>query len=383
MVLKEKLDLARGRPTGFDYMRLVLSVAVVCIHSGLTSTGSDLAMWTSATRPFVRLILPMFFALSGYLVAGSLLRSTSLFQFMTFRVLRIYPALSVEVLLSALIVGPLLTRSSLGGYFGDRLFWEYLLNVTGDIHYLLPGLFTRNPFPNTVNAQLWTVPFELLCYIAIAALAVVGLQRRRWLGPVSVIVLTLGYTIVKVRAVHGFPEVVIGRVSGMFLLVSFLAGVSLFLYSDRIVWSRAWCLASGVISGLLLSVVPNGDYIAAPFAAYFTVSLGLMNPVKLGVLRGADYSYGVFLYGFVIQQVLMELVPGARVWWLNILLSVPAAAAVAALSWHFIEKPALKLKRFIPERLAWRRNAALEGVTSPLPFGERKGPASPVGGAGR
>lgn len=117
------------------------------------------------------------------------------------------------------------------------------------------------------------------------------------------------------------------------------------------------CAASGIVSALLVSVVPEGDYVVAPFAAYFTISLGLMNPYKLLILRGADYSYGIFLYGFVIQQVLMEMVPEARTWWLNILLSVPCAAAVAAVSWHIVEKPALRLKRFIPDRINVRRMA--------------------------
>jgi len=353
--LADKLALAKGRPTSFDYMRLILSVSVVCIHSSLTSYGTDVQMWTSATRPFVRIILPMFFALSGYLVAGSLVRSASLFQFMTFRLLRIYPALSVEVVLSAFIIGPLLTKSNLPVYFTDPLFRSYLLNVTGDIHYLLPGLFARNPYPNIVNAQLWTVPFELLCYVSIAGLAIVGIKRHRLLGPASVMILALGYTVSKLVQFHGFPPPIIGRVSGLVLLVSFLSGMSIFFYNDRIVWSARLCALSGIVSALLLSVVPNGDYIVAPFAAYFTVSLGLTNPTKLGILRGADYSYGIFLYGFVIQQVLMERLPWARIWWLNILLSVPCATLFAAASWHIVEKPALRLKRFIPDRLGRRR----------------------------
>lgn len=355
MNLKAKLELANSRPSGFDYMRLILSVGVVGIHSALTSYGTDSIMWTSATRPFVRIILPMFFALSGFLVAGSLLRSKSLFQFLTFRVLRIYPALSAEVFLSAFLVGPLLTHSTLRQYFSDELFRQYLLNITGDIHYLLPGLFLDNPYPRTVNGQLWTVPYELICYITIASLAVVGLVSRRWLGPLSIITLTLGYTAIKVWEYHGFPPVIIGGVSGLFMLVSFLAGVSLFLYRERIPWSRKWCVISGLISGILLSVTPNGDYVMAPFAAYFTISLGLMNPRKLAILRGADYSYGIFLYGFVIQQVLMNVLPIARVWWLNLILSVFFATVVAALSWHIIEKPALKLKRYIPDHLPLRR----------------------------
>src|SRR5262249_19035746 len=144
MTLGEKLAQSAGRPTGFDYLRLGLSVAVVCMHSAITSYGqpADFALWLSPLRAPLRLILPMFFALSGYLVAGSLLRSTSLVQFLGLRVLRIYPALSVEVLLSALLLGPLLTSEPVVRYITSQTFLAYLLNVTGHIHYQLPGVFT-------------------------------------------------------------------------------------------------------------------------------------------------------------------------------------------------------------------------------------------------
>lgn len=347
-----KLERAGGRPTGFDYLRIILAIGVICIHAPLTAYGTDVYVWASGVRPFTRIILPMFFALSGYLVAGSLVRSKSVSQFLLLRVIRIYPALCVEVLLSALIVGPLLTTLPLQRYFTNTLFFRYLLNATGDVHYFLPGLFGSNPLPRVVNGQLWTVPFELLCYVSFAVLSLIGLKRQRWIGPTAVVLLTLAYTTLKFR--HGVPPVILGRVSGLFLVTSFLSGASILFYSERLAWSPWLCLASGVASLLLVGVIPNGDYLFVPFAAYFTVSIGLFNPKKLAILRGADYSYGVFLYGFVIQQVLTLTLPWSRVWWMNIILSVALSSIVAALSWHLVEKPALKLKRLIPDRITPR-----------------------------
>ena len=137
--------------------------------------AADLGRW----RPVLTSFVPMFFALSGFLVAGSLERSKTLGVFLGLRALRIAPALVCEVLLSALILGPALTLLPLHDYFSDPQFYQYFLNIFGDIHYQLPGLFLSNPLPQTVNGQLWTVPFELGCYIFLTALAILGVFRNR------------------------------------------------------------------------------------------------------------------------------------------------------------------------------------------------------------
>src|SRR4029077_15672800 len=108
-------------------------------HSVIVCYGqlAEIAFWKSEARPIVRLILPMFFALSGFLVAGSLERSRTLLMFLALRVIRIFPALSVEVLLSALILGPIFTSISFKSYFSSSEFWEYFLNIVGHVHFRL------------------------------------------------------------------------------------------------------------------------------------------------------------------------------------------------------------------------------------------------------
>jgi peptidoglycan/LPS O-acetylase OafA/YrhL len=348
LTLGEKLAAHAGRPTGFDLLRIGLSVAIICVHSLITSYGATAGemVWRLPFRPLVGMFLPMFFALSGFLVAGSLFRTTSLLQFLGLRVIRIYPALCVEVLISALLIGPLLTTLPLRGYFSSQLFYLYLLNMTGDIHYLLPGLFQDNPFPSTVNLQLWTVPFELGCYVALALLAVVGVKKVPWLAPLATLLLMLAYLVIRIIVKKQWALIAIpGGLPGQLLIACFLSGVSLYLYKDTLPWSHSLCAISGVLTALLLGVIPLGDFFVAPLVAYFTVSLGVTNPKKLRVLQAADYSYGIYLYGFVIQQALSAALPAAREWWINIVVCVPAATAVAALSWRFIEKPALGLRR--------------------------------------
>ena len=104
----------------------------------------------------------MFFALSGFLVASSLERCKTLFTFLGLRAIRILPALAVEIFISALIIGPLFTTEPAKAYFAAPEFHDYFLNILGDIHYHLPGVFAANP-SDAVNGQLWTVPYEMIC----------------------------------------------------------------------------------------------------------------------------------------------------------------------------------------------------------------------------
>jgi peptidoglycan/LPS O-acetylase OafA/YrhL len=110
------------------------------------------------------MILPMFFALSGFLVTGSLFRTRTLTEFIALRLLRLVPALAVEVTLSAVVLGALFTSLPIGQYFSDPAFWKYFLNIAGRIHYSLPGVFQDNPIP-IVNISLWTIPYELEWYL--------------------------------------------------------------------------------------------------------------------------------------------------------------------------------------------------------------------------
>jgi peptidoglycan/LPS O-acetylase OafA/YrhL len=343
--LADRYEATGGHSSGFDYLRIILSLSIVLLHSSIASYGSeaDVALSTGPLRPFVRLLVPMFFALSGYLVAGSLERSRTLGMFLGLRAIRIFPALIVEVILSAFILGPLVTSTSTHLYFSDPLFFSYLLNALGDVHYALPGVFEHNPLPNIVNLQLWTIPFELYCYCTLAFVALLGFKSRRLLGPISVVVVTIAYLFVTLYRHQGTIVAVPGAINGALLVVTFLAGVSIYYYREMLPWN-AWCgSASLIISMILLGSSRYGDLFAPVPVAYATVYLGLLNPSRK-MLRGADYSYGIYLYGFVLQQTIVDFLPMARVWYVNILISVPAVVLVAAASWHLVERPAGRLR---------------------------------------
>lgn len=308
------------------------------------------------------LIVPMFFSLSGFLVASSLERCKSLISFLGLRCFRILPALSVEVVLSALLLGPLLTTLPLHDYFASPALHRYFLNVIGEIHYYLPGVFEQNPFTQ-VNGQLWTVPYELICYIVLAGLTVIGAYKNaRWFA----------YTIILCYILQIFntiyrPHPGVGNATGSTAVMSFLSGILIYRYRDKITHSLTAFLLLGALSVALLSI-PNGMRFAPLPIAYLTVYLGLMTPPRNAFILSGDYSYGIYLYGFPIQQAYAAIDPVFRVWYWNLAVTVPTVLAFAALSWWVIEKPVMKLRPVLKKAEDWFVNYPAVRLSRPLQF---------------
>ncbi|MDO9002146.1 MAG: acyltransferase [Aquabacterium sp.] len=359
--LAARLMATNNRPSGFDYMRIVLALGVIASHAFLLSYGPDVQYGRLANMGFslTTLIVPMFFALSGFLVAGSLERTRTLVSFMGLRVFRIMPALSVEVLLSALILGPLLTTLPLGEYLTHPDFHMYFWNVLGHIHYELPGLFETNPL-QSVNGQLWTVPYELACYVVLCMLAVLGIFKDRiWLLWFMVLLhaLQIGNTILR-------PNLDYHGAGGTTLVMAFIAGLLVYRFRDKLVWSARCALAMAALS-LLLITLPNGIRFAALPIAYFTVYLGLLNPPRQATLLGGDYSYGIYLYGYPIQQMVVALLPQHREWYINMLLATPCTIAIAYCSWWLIEKPVMDRRQILTTLENWYLSKVAGKVRSP------------------
>jgi peptidoglycan/LPS O-acetylase OafA/YrhL len=339
----ERIVNTNGHTTGFDVLRITLAIAVLCWHSIFSCYGpnySDL-IWASPLRALPSVILPMFFALSGYLVAGSLFRSRSLTEFFTLRILRLIPALFVEVCLSALLLGPLVTNLPWAEYFSARPFYSYWGNIVGHIQFHLPGVFEENPVSGIVNASLWTVPVELYCYIAIGLLAALSIVRKPAVLFLAFIGASATIPWIEYYRWHAFPWT---TPPSLLLVLCFLAGLLLYVLRDYVPLRRRLFILAIVVSVLALSR-PDTCYLAALPAAYATVYFGLLNIRRIPVLMSGDYSYGVYLYAFPIQQTFCWAFPSHRVWWLNILFALPATFAMAVLSWNIVEKPVLGRKK--------------------------------------
>jgi peptidoglycan/LPS O-acetylase OafA/YrhL len=347
--LHDKLRSFGGVGPGFDHLRIGLSLCILLWHSFSNSYGLNYAesLPSFPVPPLLSALLPMFFGLSGFLVMGSALRTNDAKTFLTFRILRILPALFTEIAVSALILGPLLTTLPLGKYFTDPMFFEYFGSLFGRVRFALPGLFSDNPAPNLVNFALWTVGPEILCYVVMLALMISGLYKNRN----AVLVATIAYGAVCIASGIIHPPTHIAEVlPARILIFAFLIGATIYHFREAIPYSLGYAVISFLIATLLVYAGQRMDleffsYLAVPAYIYVVAVVGLTDLPKIPLLSSGDYSYGVYIYGFPIQQTVAHFLPQHREWWVNFGSSLPVTLFVAAMSWHFIEKPFLSLRK--------------------------------------
>ncbi len=332
------------RHNNFDLLRLLAAWFVLFSHSYPLS-GQPVA------DPFARNVgidtlggigVAIFFVLSGYLVPISRERSRTSLEFVRKRALRIFPALAVVTILCVLLLGTSLTTLATEEYLRHPQTRAYFWNIVAwNIHYGLPGVFAGNPAPNAVNGSLWSLPYEIRCYLILAILWFLPLPRK---VIASVVVLTLA-AMLSLRPLTP-PAGVFDKYMGADYYT-----VKLSLYFCIGAWFAVW--RSSVRPPLLLGVcVAAGAILMSPsqiqttlFVAGFSVlvlAIGL-HPGLLPKLpeRMGDWSYGLYLYGFPVQQVLALAGLGAAGVAGFTLASTVLATICAALSWFLIEKPAL------------------------------------------
>jgi peptidoglycan/LPS O-acetylase OafA/YrhL len=121
------------------------------------------------------LAVVIFFAISGFLVTPGLLRTANVVDYAVHRSVRIFPGLIVNVVLTILVLGPILTTHSLVSYFRDPQTYLYAKNILTLMVNYLPGVVASDGNPASINGALWTLHFEVLCYILLGLFGAFGL----------------------------------------------------------------------------------------------------------------------------------------------------------------------------------------------------------------
>jgi peptidoglycan/LPS O-acetylase OafA/YrhL len=331
---------------GFDALRLFAALLVIFGHAfRLTGEiGPAFAGINVATTG-----VKIFFVVSGYLVAQSWLRDPHPGRFLRRRLLRIMPGLVAVVALTVFILGPMTTNLPVSAYFVDQRTWLYLANLTFYPVDELPGVFSANIAPDEVNGSLWSLAPEMSMYLLLPVVAVVSLALT---GTYRLFVLAAFLvTVVALFVVLPAPDLrqwlIYGtRVWAWFAVAPFffIGACAAFCGWDRFLNRRlALCLLA------LLLVMPTlpliTELLLIVTLPYIVLAFGVA-PAPFGgaLTRRGDFSYGLYLYAFPIQQALVATVgtPGGALG--NFAISAILAAGCAGLSWHLIEKPALRAK---------------------------------------
>ena len=350
-----RLDtLADSRRNNLRIIRLVAASAVIFSHSYVVNLGiGALALEPLGALTGVdcgALAVDIFFVASGFLVGRSLLRGRDPIDFLLSRGLRIYPGLICAVLVMALLLGPMVTDLGAGAYFRDTRLYRFIaFNGTMFSPWrftpALPGTFTHLPYPDVVNASLWTLPWELWMYASLF-----GLYFARALGrayPVLLGALALSYAAMALQ----LWEMDRFLALGIRFLAIFHAGVAAYRYRDRITLS--WpVLATISATMLVVSIATQSALLLPLWLAYVVLFVAYYPPLVVERwCDGPDYSYGVYIYAYAIQQALVWRF-GPMAVFPSFLLAWGLTMPLAILSWHFVEKPALALKARLRSRRA-------------------------------
>ena len=349
-------EYSAGRDNNFNLLRFIAASAVLVSHSFALSTGDP------RTEPLRQLLgmslgdiaVGVFFVTSGFLVTGSLLSKRNAAEFFMSRALRIYPGLWVAVLGTVTTFGLFYTELSAASFFTQRGTWRYVITnmvMLGRETYGLPGTFEHLPSA-AVNGSLWSLPVEIRMYMLLGFAWIVFSSAlnapARWLKALC-IAIAAGALVGDLLFLWAHSGTYQAYQSPLFadLLAAFFLGATFRVLQHHVPVSRA--IFGTLIAALALSAVTSGFLVIYKLSfAYVVLYLALVpRGWALRFNRLGDYSYGIYIYAFAVQQAVVYTWPGITPMRL-IVFSFPPTLALAFASWHLIEKRALRLKLLAP-----------------------------------
>jgi peptidoglycan/LPS O-acetylase OafA/YrhL len=292
--------------------------------------------------------LATLFVISGYLISQSWENSRSPAHFFRKRCLRIFPAFIAVILFTFFLLGPLVTSLPLPEYFSHLFSVEGFASIPFFQNGSYLGLFTSNPDPY-VNGSLWTIPVELVLYIILACIGILGFFRSK---PVLLALIALNILVWLQFMNH--PSW--GKI---YYSTFFFLGAYLYQERERLVYNpRIAAILAGILAvSSLTPFLPVVALAAGPYLVLFIAFSPVPAFQRIG--KYGDYSYGMFIFSYPLQQTIVQYTHAAISLPAMIVLSFLVTLPVAWLSWNLIERKALALKNPEPVLRPLRRAGIL------------------------
>lgn len=321
----------------FDAIRIVAASMVLISHHYALTGQMEPSFF--GIHSYGGLAVAIFFIISGYLVAASWQRDPNFLRFALRRFLRIWPALTAALVLTAYGLGALVTELPLKDYITHRATANYLQGLWMKIHFVLPGVFEENPYPKGVNGSLWTIPIEVRCYIILALGGLIGLLKYR---PILLICIFIYFAWFFQKYNADLTKIVSYNWE---LSAFFAAGVALQTLEKN--WTRHPALWAGAIAtATAISWTANLHHTALLIGLpFFIIYLGTRStPFIRKAGHWGDPSYGIYLFAFPIQQTIIFYLFPSQGFLVTLFFAFLATTFLAYLSWHGLEKQFLKFK---------------------------------------
>ncbi|WP_426336940.1 acyltransferase family protein [Pseudoduganella sp. R-31] len=351
-----------SRQNNFDLIRLLAAALVIYGHT-FTFVAN------SGARDIIRVLtgfdsgdlaVKSFFFLSGLLVTNSIIEGKSLKKYVVSRLFRIMPALLFMLLIVTFCIGTALTTLPLGDYLVHSDTYRFFVKMSlfggwgavGGGYHQLPGVFEASPASGSVNVPLWTLTVEVFSYALILALFALGLLQKR-VTLVLALVIIGDSMLGKPVLFYFLPDTLDHR----FTPFCFALGGLCAVYKQEVSVSFLMPFGFGLLYVLFRGAVWD-DYVF--YAAVFSTILAVACAPQVVKLKG-DISYGLYLWGWPLQQLVLFMWPGIS-FAMHLLLSLVSATLMAIVSWKLVERPAMDLARKLLN-LSMTRSAA--GVPEP------------------
>ncbi|MBQ0936557.1 acyltransferase family protein [Ideonella paludis] len=328
------------RHNNFNMLRLVFASMVILSHVPDLQDGHrqrELLTQVFGTLSFGELAVDSFFVLSGYLVSKSWMARPVARAYLAARLLRIFPGFAVASLICALVVGPMYGGAEyLEQFNGLRYAWTWITLAPPST----PPVFAGTPYP-LLNASLWTIRYEFFCYLLVMALGLLlPLQQARVWAALAV-VLVVAFVSLRMGGWTPPSPMVENLVR---CAMVFSAGACFAWFESGWVWSGTRAAVALLMWLLLMPLNPLAEVATAWCWGYAILVFAKQGLGPLAFHRLPDMSYGTYLYAWPINKILLWHWPDMPLVW-GVTLTMALSMAAGALSWRFVERPALRLKQ--------------------------------------
>lgn len=318
-------------------LRLLAALAVIYGHSYAIVLSGGQEWLTRVTGSIFSggVAVDFFFVLSGYLVSGSIKRR-GVVSYALARGLRLVPGLWFSIAILVFVICPFITTRTVSDYFHDKQTWDYTLSIATmrEAAYFLPGVFEGNR-TSAVNGSIWSIIIEVRMYIYLAVIYCLGLMRSKVIFNV--------FAFIAVLAVWS-GSVVLPGVSGptdKHVASLFAAGVFVYMNKDRFSVGPVFMLGAIILTAVTIG---TDRFLYAYSLLLIGIFWVLINLKTFKTkFRFGDYSYGVYLWGWPIQQLVAHAFPALNAT-TNAMLSMMIVLILAIFSWHLVENPVIQLK---------------------------------------